>query len=90
MLTIQVIEKEDFIDSAVDTLEEIEEKRDGEVNALTEREEKENREQTAKLVSGMFDKLELTLLVERKQTANDAFQADQKPPRSLGLRTEKT
>ena len=51
MLTRQVIEKEDFIDSAVDTHEEIEEKRDSEVAALTEREEKEKKDQTVELVS---------------------------------------
>ena len=46
-----MIEKEDFIDSAVDTHEEIEEKRDSEVAALTEREEKEKKDQTVELVS---------------------------------------
>ncbi len=66
LLTRQVIEKEDFIDAAVDTHEEIEEKRDGEIAALNERIEKEKKEQTTEVVSGIVDKSALTILLERK------------------------
>lgn len=66
LLTRQVIEKEDFIDAAVDTHEEIEEKRDGEIVALNERIEKEKKEQTTEVVSGIVDKSALTILLERK------------------------
>ncbi|CAG5103674.1 Oidioi.mRNA.OKI2018_I69.chr1.g882.t1.cds [Oikopleura dioica] len=49
LLTNQIIKKEDFIDSAVDTHEEIEEKREGEENKLNQRQEDENKDQGIEL-----------------------------------------